>query len=254
VSGKINLSSENFYWNGIAIGQHDDVFKIGTDAILLGAWIPKVIDGASEILDAGSGTGILALMMGYAFPDAIITAIDQEEAAVSLADYNFKNSLWPDRLIALRQNILDPPKSGHHNYDLIVCNPPFFYKLLNAKDGVKSKSKHADASSQIWMRSLCGKLKTSGHVCIVVPYIAAVDWVTSANEMDMYCHHRLDIFSYPDDPVAVRSLLHFHEVLVQPKIERLTIYEGVDQYSGAYLDFSKISHRGDRIKMQDQKQ
>ena len=268
MSGKINVpgpsypvvegshfnSSEIFYWSEISIGQHHEVFKIGTDAILLGAWVPKVIVKANDILDAGTGTGILALMMAHAFPDAMITAIDQEAAAISLADYNFKNSLWPDRLFALHQSILDPPTSDHKKFDLILSNPPFFYNQLSAKEGVKSTSKHAVASTQVWMQSLSDKLNPSGHLCIVVPYVSAVDWITAANGIGRYCHHRLNIFSYPDDPVAVRSLLHFHDKLVQPEMERLTIYEGADQYSRSYLEFSKISQRGDRIKNQDQKQ
>ncbi|MGB4849944.1 MAG: methyltransferase [Saprospiraceae bacterium] len=245
--------SEIFKWNGISIRQHVDVFKIGTDALLLGAWIPKVVENPKRILDVGSGTGILALMMAYYFDDAVITAIDFDEAAIELADTNFKNSLWSERLVVQHENIFDELNAAKNNFDLIICNPPFFYKQLEAKNNVNAKAKHAKDSSQIWMEALAGRLNTTSHLCIVVPFDTAYDWIVSANECGLYCQDRMDIYSFQSDVIAARSLLHFHTELRLPEINRLNIYESYNQYTEAYLDFTKISHHPDRIKKTGQK-
>ncbi len=243
-----------FIWNGISISQHCDVFKIGTDALLLGAWIPKVVENPKRILDAGSGTGILALMMAYYFNDAMITAIDFDTAAIELTNFNFKNSLWSERLIAQHENIFDDLNKIKNDFELILCNPPFFYKQLEAKNAVKAKAKHAEVSSQIWMDAFSDRLNAMGHLCIVVPYDTAYDWIVSANACGLYCKDRMDVYSFRRNSVPGRSLLHFHSVLAVPEINRLDIYETIDKYTEAYLDFTKISYYPDRIKKTGQKQ
>ncbi|MGB3080300.1 MAG: methyltransferase, partial [Saprospiraceae bacterium] len=216
---------EIFKWSGISIWQHTDVFKIGTDALLLGAWIPKIIENPNRILDVGSGTGILALMMAYYFDDAVITAIDFDAAAIELANFNFKNSLWSERLVALHESIFDDLNKTKNNFELILCNPPFFYKQLEAKHTFKAKAKHAEVSPQIWMHAFSDRLNTSGHLCIVVPFDTAYDWIVSANECGLYCQDRMDVYSFRTDSVPGRSLLHFHSVLTVPEITRIDIYE-----------------------------
>ncbi|MBK9984156.1 MAG: methyltransferase [Saprospiraceae bacterium] len=245
---------EIFKWNGISIRQHVDVFKIGTDALLLGAWVPKIVENPKRIFDVGSGTGILALMMAYYFEDAAITAIDFDEAAIELADSNFKNSFWSERLIAQHENIFTYSSSTKSKFDLVLCNPPFFYKQLEAKNNVNAKAKHAVVSSQIWMEAFSGRLNTSGHLCIVVPFDTAYDWIVSANECGLYCQDRMDVYSFRTDSVPGRSLLHFHSVLTVPEITRIDIYESYNRYNKVYLDFTKISHNTHWIKKTGQKQ
>lgn len=245
---------EIFIWNGISIWQHAEVFKIGTDALLLGAWIPKIVENPNRILDVGSGTGILALMMAYYFDDAEITAIDFDEAAIELANSNFKNSLWSERLVAQHENIFIDRNASKNKFDLILCNPPFFYKQLEAKSKVNVNAKHADASSQIWMNGLSRRLNPEGHLCIVVPALVAFDWIRSANECGLYCQDRMDIYSFQDDSIPGRSLMHFQNALKMPAIGRLDIYKSYNRYTEAYLDFTKINHHADRILKTGQKQ
>lgn len=251
---KLKNQEEIFKWNGISIRQNPKVFKIGTDALLLGAWIPKIVENPKRILDVGSGTGVLALMMASYFKNALITAIDFDETAIELSTSNFKNSLWPERLIAVQENILEYSIPVQNKYDLVLCNPPFFYKQLEAKSGVNANAKHAAVSSQIWMEAFSGRMNSIGHLRIIVPFDTAYDWITSANECGLYCQHRMDIYSFQSDHIPVRSLLHFHHDLTQPETTRLDIYESYNRYTEAYLDFTKISQHHDRIKRHGQKQ
>ncbi len=237
-------SSENieeFTWKGINILQQSDVFKIGTDALLLGSWVPKIIDDPVEILDAGTGTGILALMMAYNFPLGMITAVDHEEAAVKLTQRNVQNSSWPNRIIVRHENILTSSQIGKEKYDLILSNPPYFFDQLPSTSEVKKNSKHAISSSKSWMRALKARLKNSGHVCIIIPYKLAKDWISAANETGLYCRHRMDVNSFEVDLDPKRTLLHFHSGLVRPETSRLTIYEKDNEYTEAHLSFTGIS-------------
>lgn len=236
-------SAENiFTWNGISILQQDDVFKIGTDALVLGAWVPKVIHGTLQILDVGTGTGILALMMAYAFPNASIKAIDLDFSAVALADTNFRKSLWADRISVYHGDILTVPK--HASFDLIICNPPFFFKQLEAKKEVNAKAKHAADSCKVWMKGMTEKLKADGHLCIVVPADLAFNWIQAANETGFYCVDRLDIYSFDNDNAPTRSLLHCHSKLSTPVISRLTVHKSIKEYSQEYLKLSRIHAAG----------
>jgi len=238
----VSLAERNevFSWNGITIRQENGVFKVGTDALLLGAWIPKVVNSPALILDAGTGTGILALMMGFFFPEARIVAVDQEEAAVRLAHRNFLYSSWPERLFVQHENILEVPSSEKDKYDLILCNPPFYFDQYQAKTGFKIKAKHALAPALTWLEALVGRLNSTGHLCIVLPYEMAFEWIRSANEIGIYCQHRLDIFSFRDDPQPIRSLLNFHLKLIKPEVSRLDIHEQYNTYTEEYLTFSGI--------------
>ncbi len=240
-------TNEVFIWNGITIRQEKDVFKVGTDALLLGAWIPRIIKSPSLILDAGTGTGIIALMMGFFFPEARIVAVDQEEAAVRLAHHNFQLSMQPERLFVQHENILEVPSSEKDKYDLILCNPPFYFDQYQAKTGVQIKAKHALAPALTWLEALFGILNSTGHLCIVLPYEMAFDWIRSANGIGLYCQHRLDIFSFRDDLQPKRSLIHLHSNLMKPDISRLDIHEQFNTYTEAYLTFSGIQQQNNKM-------
>lgn len=99
-----------------------------------------------------------------------------------------------------------------------------------------------------WMNAMTDKLQSSGHMCMVVPYPSAFEWIASANAHGLYCHHRMDVYSFHDDLNPTRSLLHFQRKLKMPEKSRLDIYASLNQYTEAYLDFTKINQHPDRLK------
>ncbi|MBR1548739.1 MAG: methyltransferase, partial [Prevotella sp.] len=110
--------------------------KVGTDAVLLGAWAR----GGSEVLDAGTGTGVIALMMAQRCADGRITAIDIDDGAVSQALVNVRMSPFANRIEVLHERLQD----HHGTYDAIVSNPPFFVDSLKAPDRQRSLARHAE--------------------------------------------------------------------------------------------------------------
>lgn len=101
-----------FYWKSLVIAQSPDVLKVGTDAILLGTWVPKILPSAEMILDAGCGCGILTLLMASAYPGAFVHAVDDAEAAVLLTEHNAKLAGWADRITVHRDDLLAPLPDG----------------------------------------------------------------------------------------------------------------------------------------------
>ncbi len=143
--------------------------------------MPKIVENPKCILDVGTGTGILALMMASYFKNALITAIDFDEASIGLANFNFKNSLWSERLVDQHENIFDYTSATKNSFNLILCNPPFFYKQLESKIEVNVKAKHASLSSRNWMKAFSDRLNPSGHLGIVVPipYVFSIQHITN---------------------------------------------------------------------------
>lgn len=232
---------EFFDWQGIKIFQHKNVHKVGTDGVLLASWTARLIKEApAHILDAGTGSGILALMMAKAFPTSKIYAVDIDEEALSLAAQNASHPLNVNDIIVSYENILASPSSGSPAYQLIISNPPF-YSTTNLPDSEhKARAKHSSAPVEEWIGGLLNRSSETGQVCIIVPAEAAVKWISGANLMGYYNQHRMDVFSFDADLKPKRTLLHFGRDLIKPIFSQIVIYSPDQSYSAAYLNLTGI--------------
>ena len=149
--------------------------KVGTDGVLLGAWST----GGARILDVGTGTGIIAMMMAQRYPQARVTALDIDEGAVRQASYNVAQSPFSDRIRVLQESVqehaVQSEKSGNAGqsgfYDAIVSNPPFFIDSLNAPDRQRNIARHAETLTygQL-MQAAWRLLADGGELSVVVPF------------------------------------------------------------------------------------
>ncbi len=114
--------------------------KVGTDGTLLGAWA-KAPSGACSILDIGTGTGLIALMMAQRYPQASIDGVDIDHSAVIQANDNVKASPFSDR-ISIYEADISHFSENNTRYDAIVCNPPFFTDDLVCPDNQRAKARH----------------------------------------------------------------------------------------------------------------
>ena len=114
--------------------------KVGTDGVLLGAWAD--CSSAQTILDIGTGSGLIALMLAQR-SNATITAIDIDESAYIQAGVNFKESPFNDRLNVYHSSIQQ--FSAPTKYDLIVSNPPYFSNSLQSPDASRTHARHTDS-------------------------------------------------------------------------------------------------------------
>ena len=140
--------------------------KVGTDAVLLGAWCG--VDGVRTALDVGTGCGVIALMVAQRAPKARITAIDIDPEAVAEADENFAASPWGDRLSA-RQADFKQFATGER-YDLIVSNPPYFMNGVLPSGDSRAMARHTtELSYHQLLQSAKPLLASGGRLAMVTP-------------------------------------------------------------------------------------
>ena len=153
---------------------HDEAcgMKVGTDGTLLGAWAPVSGVGAGPVLDVGTGSGLIALMLAQRCPEATVLGIDSDEAAATQAADNFARSPWPERLqarhIALQQMAED--RAYAHTFQLIVSNPPYFVDSLKNPDAARRAARHTDSLS--FPELLSGSmrlLRHEGTLALILP-------------------------------------------------------------------------------------
>ena len=144
--------------------------KVGTDAVLLGAWAG--VAGASKILDVGTGCGLLALMMAQRTGlKTSITAIDIDPVAAARAKENFRSSPWSPRLSSHCIALDDYVNQTQKHFDLMVSNPPWFKDALRSQSEERNLARHAcsmtlPALFQAGERLLCH----GGNLCIIIPF------------------------------------------------------------------------------------
>ena len=128
-----------FKFKHFEIHQDRCAMKVGTDGVLLGAWAL----GGKRILDIGSGTGLISLMMAQRYPEAQVVGIDLDAEACAEARENVAASPFADR-----GNIVDCRLQDYESvekFDAIVSNPPFFLNSLKNPDSKRSMARHADS-------------------------------------------------------------------------------------------------------------
>ena len=142
--------------------------KVGTDGVLLGAWA----DGGQHILDIGTGTGVVALMMAQRFPKAKVVAVDIDDNAYCQASANVANSPFKSQVETYHDSIQNFTEhwSALNPFDSIVCNPPYFEKSLKNLDAKTSLARHNDELSWNDLATCVDQLLShDGIFSVIVP-------------------------------------------------------------------------------------
>jgi len=162
------MPNNYFEFKQFTIWQDRCAMKVGTDGVLLGAWAKT--EGVKKILDIGTGTGLIALMLAQR-SDAIIDALEIDSVAAEQAGENVKKSPWNDRVNIICDSFQNFSKLKHQ-YDLIVSNPPFFINSLRATDLVRTIARHNDKLMlNELMNGVVNFLSLNGRFCIIWPYL-----------------------------------------------------------------------------------
>ena len=152
-----------FQFKQFTIYQDWCAMKVGTDGVLLGAWA----NGGKRILDAGTGTGIIALMMAQRYPNAVVTAIDIDEGAVKQAQQNVAQSPFAQQITVLHNTL----QEHQGEYDAIISNPPFFIDSLAGPDEQRNVARHTQTLTYTeLMQAAWRLLSDEGELSVVVPF------------------------------------------------------------------------------------
>ena len=156
-----------FRFKKFTIEQDECAMKVGTDGVLLGAWAR----GGSRVLDVGTGTGIIALMMAQRYPEAHILGIDIDEGAVRQATANVQASPFSSLIRIQQTKLQDMDDSCTGCFDAIVSNPPFFIDSLAAPDEQRNLARHtATLTYAELMQTAWRLLSDDGELSVVVPF------------------------------------------------------------------------------------
>lgn len=209
-----------FQFKQFRVYHHRDTLKVGTDGVLLGAWAE--VNKGNRVLDIGTGTGLIALMLAQK-AQASIDAIDISEGASSLAAVNFAHAPFAD-LRAYCCDLADWLPDVQCIYDLIVCNPPFFTHAQPPKDDALHLAKHTVGLSPATLfREVSRLLKPSGHFYMIFPVQGQDEFFRAAESNGFHIFRRIELLPLPDRP-AKRLLAAFtQEETNIVKVDTLTI-------------------------------
>lgn len=157
-----------FQFKQFRIVQERSAMKVGMDGVLLGAWAKT--SGAKRILDIGTGTGLIALMMAQKNSWAQIDAIEIDRDACEEAVLNVQQSDWSDRINLHCQSFQEFMAEAESKYDLIVSNPPFFGNGVKAPDETRAQARHADVLPlDVLISGATKLLNENGRIALVLP-------------------------------------------------------------------------------------
>lgn len=157
-----------FQFKQFRIVQERSAMKVGMDGVLLGAWADA--SGAKRILDIGTGTGLIALMMAQKNTIAEIDAIEIDSDALREAKINAQNSPWNNRINLELCSFQEFARRADQKYDLIVSNPPFFTNGHKAPLENRAQARHSDSLPlDDLISGAVNMLNTSGKIALVLP-------------------------------------------------------------------------------------
>jgi len=200
------MSNTWFRFKKFKINQENCAMKVGTDGVLLGAWVD--ISFANRILDIGTGTGLIALMLAQRNPKALIDAIEIDEKAFLQAKENIKDSPWEDRITAynIDLNLWNPT----YKYDCIISNPPFFEEKVLSKNSQRDIARHTH-TLQIddLLQKTSVLLKKEGQAYFIFPYDKSEQFIEIAKKYNLFCIKRTLVYPNQESTKAKRVLLQF---------------------------------------------
>ncbi len=199
------MSSQEFVFKQFKILQDKCAMKVGTDAVLLGSWVNA--SNAKTILDIGTGTGIIALMLAQK-SDATIDAIDIDKNAFLQASENIAGCKWKERIqihhISLQQYSTDSPK-----YDLIVSNPPYFVDSSKASEESRTNARHTDQLPfSDLLNGVLNLLNPTGSFYVILPTKESQVFRDMAEEQNLFLTKLTRVITLADRPEK-RLLMQF---------------------------------------------
>lgn len=227
-----------FHFKEFSVQQASTALKVGTDAMLLGALVQQT--GFEKVgLDIGTGTGVLALMMLQRNAILQMDAVEIDFGAFQDCTSNASNSPWKERMNCIQGNVFELALKPE--YDLIICNPPYYE---NALQGLKTNLNQAKHAGETFLPQLfemvSQKLSNEGSFWCILPSNNAEEWVKRIEKSGLSLSNFIKIYSKGNN--LSRAVLCFTKTNSNPSISELTIRNLDGSYTEEYISLTKDFH------------
>ncbi len=232
------MINKPFQFKQFTIKQDKTAMKVGTDGVLLGAWVSLELNPFS-ILDIGTGTGLIALMLAQRSNSELIDAIELNDEAYEQAVDNFENSDWGDRLFCYHASIQEFTDEIEDTYDLIISNPPFYTSTYKELSEERAMARHTESLSyQQLLASVSKLLSEEGSCAFIIPYEEESNFIALANKNNLFLN-RITNVKGTKNAVIKRSLVQFS--FFEKLIEKTELVIEIErhQYTPEYIVLTK---------------
>lgn len=215
--------------------------KIGTDGILLGAWCSLKYN-TNKILDIGSGTGVISLMLAQRFNNTTIDSVEIENNAYEQSVENFERSVWVDRLFCFHSTFQDfakERKKDGETYDLIISNPPFYTENVKNNNRARNKARSTSFLSFVELISGVSKiLSNQGEFTTIIPFKEEAKFIEISKQNNLFLNKICRVKGNNNSDIK-RSLLTFSFYKKQLDENNLIIETSRHLYTDEYINLTK---------------
>ena len=215
--------------------------KIGTDGVLLGAWC-SLKESTKKILDVGSGTGVISLMLAQRFNNATIDSVELENNAHKQSVENFERSVWADRLFCFHstfQDFANELKEDGQTYDLIISNPPFYTDNVKNNNRARNKARSTSFLSFVELISGVSKiLSNQGEFTTIIPFKEEAKFIDISKQNNLFLNKICRVKGNNNSDIK-RSLLTFSFYKKKLDENNLIIETSRHLYTDEYINLTK---------------
>lgn len=227
----VKMTKSGFQFKQFFIAHDQCAMKVNTDGILLGAMAE--VNNAKRILDLGTGTGLVAIMLAQrTTEDCKITALELEPHAYQQAVENAQYSAWPDRIAVQRGDVLTIVFA--EKFDLIVSNPPYFNDSLASKNVARDLARSATQSHLAWLMQAKKWLVATGKISFILPTREAEKLLVQSQTSGLFCTEICKIITKAGQ-IPKRMILTFMHQNQPRRESELTVYDEQNQYTSAFV-------------------
>lgn len=232
------MPNNYFKFKQFTVQQENCAMKVCTDACLFGAYVADMIKtkAAARILDIGTGTGVLSLMLAQRVA-AEIDAVEIDAAAYQQAQQNFEQSPWKERLHIFNTDVLQ--FETEKKYDCIISNPPFFENDLKSGDSSKNNAKHdTGLTLDALIPAVKKHLNDEGIFAVLLPYHRVNYFIETAAKHGLYLSKKVWV-KQTDKHDYFRGILVFSRQAALQSEETIVIKNSDDKYSVRFAELLK---------------
>lgn len=227
-----------FKFKEFTVNQDQCAMKIGTDGVLLGAWA-SLEKQPFAALDIGAGTGILSLMLAQRSNCEVIDALEIDELAYEQCVENFETSPWSDRLFCYHADLAEFTEEIEDQYDLIICNPPFYSEDYKTENSQRDLARFQDAMPfEHLIHSVSKLLMKEGTFCTIIPFKEEDKFIALASKVNLKAN-KITHVKGSHTSETKRSLIEMSFSESEIKVNELVIENARHNYTNEYVNLTK---------------